>query len=129
MFLTKLTEFLPNLRNDDEGNGIARTRAFPSATWERGKGAEHFMLVFRRAFICLLLASMLGAIAYICLMRSSPANDAPVAILVWFSALIGVLVWCTVYLKVEPTLTRTALIVTTLTLLPMAIFAISQALM
>jgi hypothetical protein len=35
---TELTEFLPNLRNYDEaeGNGIARTIAFPNGVWERG---------------------------------------------------------------------------------------------
>jgi len=87
------------------------------------------MTIFRRALIGVLLASMLGAIGYICFMRTSPANDAPDAILVWFIALVGVLIWCAVCIKVEPTLARVALIVATITLLPMAVFAISQVLM
>jgi hypothetical protein len=87
------------------------------------------MTIFRRVLVGLLLASILSSIAYICFMRSSPANDAPVAILIWFIGLIGVLVWCAVYLKTEPALARFALIVTALTLLPMAVFAVTQMLM
>jgi hypothetical protein len=87
------------------------------------------MKVFRRGLLYVLLASMLGAIGYICLMRGSPANDAPISILVWFLALFAVLVWCAVYLKDEPILARIALAITALTILPMAVFAITQVLM
>jgi len=81
------------------------------------------MKIFRRILLYVPLTVMTASLLLQCIQRKETDYDTSVSVFYWFVGLLGVLVWCAVYLKAEPTLARIALAIAISTLVVVGCWA------